>query len=580
MKVVKYLLLGAIGIVVLVVIAVVVLVATFDPNRYKPELARVVKEKTGRTLAIDGNIGLSFFPSIGVAVGKASLSEPGSSRTFASIDQARISLALLPLLSKQVVVDRVTLSGLNVELVQHKDGKTNFGDLAGAGGRAKPEAKPAPRQEAVSLDIAGVDIRSSTVGWRDEASGSRYKASVAEFTTGRIASGVPGKLALSARVEATQPKTDLQVKLSSGYRLDLEKQSFAFSGIDLKISDGAPGSTAPATSLKGDLEFDASPQALRFNLAADRLNLDRYLPPPSKAGASGSAGAPAAASGAEQPIDLSALKGLNLKGSLKVGELVVSNVKTEKVDIGLRAEGGKVDVSPLAASLYQGSFSGAASVNANSDRFALKGKLAGVAVGPLLHDALNNDLLEGRGDVTLDVQTGGTTVSAMKKALAGGAGFSLRDAALKGINLEEAIRKARALAGSKAAAEQGANRGERTDFTELSASFVIKNGVAHNEDLSAKSPLLRISGSGDVNIGANSIDYLAKASVVGTATGQGGKELASVRGITVPVKITGALEAPKFRVDLATTAREAVKEKAEEKLKERARDRLKGLLRR
>jgi AsmA protein len=579
MKAIKYVLLGVIGIVVLAAIAVAVIVATFDPNKYKPELARVVKEKTGRTLAIDGSIGLSFYPNIGVAVGKVSLSEPGSNRVFASIDQARVSLALLPLLSRQVVVDRLTLSGLNVELVQHKDGKTNFADLAGAGGKAKPEAKQAPREEAVRLDIAGIDIRSSTVGWRDEASGSRYKASVAEFTTGRIASGVPGKLSLSARVEATQPKADMQLRLSSGYRLDLEKHSFAFSGIDLRISDGAPGSTAPATSLQGDVEFDASPQALRFDLAADRLNLDRYLPPPAKAGARGAA-APAAAGGAEQPIDLSALKGLNLKGSLKVGELVVSNVKTEKVDIGLRAEGGRVEVTPIAASLYQGNFSGAASVNANSDRYALKGKLAGVAIGPLLHDALNNDLLEGRGEVALDVQTGGRTVGAMKKALAGGASFSLRDAALKGINLEEAIRKAQALAGSKAAAEQGANRGERTDFTELSASFVIKNGVAHNEDLSAKSPLLRISGSGDVDIGANAVDYIAKASVVGTATGQGGRELANLRGVTVPVKISGALEAPRFRVDLATTAREAVKKKAEEKLKERARDRLRDLLQR
>jgi AsmA protein len=580
MKAVKYVLLAALGIVVLAVIAIAVIVATFDANKYKPELARVVKEKTGRTLAIDGSIGLSFYPSIGVAVGKLSLSEPGSSRVFASIDQARVSLALLPLLSRQVVVDRLTLSGLNVELVQHKDGKTNFGDLAGAGGKAKPEAKQAPREEAVRLDIAGIDVRSSTVGWRDEASGGRYKASVAEFTTGRVASGVPGKLSLSARVEATQPKADMQVRLSSGYRLDLEKQSFAFSGIDLRISDGAPGSTAPVTSLQGNLEFDASPQALRFNLAADRLNLDRYLPPPAKAGAPRSAAAPAAAGGAEQPIDLSALKGLKLKGSLKVGELVVSNVKTEKVDIGLRAEGGRVEVTPIAASLYQGNFSGAASVNANSDRYELKGKLAGVAIGPLLHDALNNDLLEGRGEVALDVQTGGRTVGAMKKALAGGASFSLRDAALKGINLEEAIRKAQALAGSKAAAEQGANRGERTDFTELSASFVIKNGVAHNEDLSAKSPLLRISGSGDVDIGANAVDYLARASVVGTATGQGGRELANLRGVTVPVKISGALEAPRFRVDLATTAREAVKQKAEEKLKERARDRLRDLLKR
>jgi AsmA protein len=217
-------------------------------------------------------------------------------------------------------------------------------------------------------------------------------------------------------------------------------------------------------------------------------------------------------------------------------------------------------------------------VNANTHRLALKAQLGGVAIGPLLRDALNNDLLEGRGNVALDVQTGGSTVGAMKKALSGSASLALRDGALKGVNLDSAIRKARSL-GSKPA-EQKAERTERTDFAELGASFVIKNGVAHNEDLSAKSPLLRLSGSGDVNIGANSIDYVAKASVVGSSGGQGGKEAAELRGVTVPVKITGPLDAPRFRVDLGATIGGAVKQKAEEKLKERVQDRLKGLLRR
>jgi len=236
-------------------------------------------------------------------------------------------------------------------------------------------------------------------------------------------------------------------------------------------------------------------------------------------------------------------------------------------------------MNPLSASLYQGKLAGAASVNANGNRVALKGDLGGVAIGPLLHDALNNDLLEGRGNLALDVQAAGVTVSAMKKALAGNAKLSLRDGALKGINLTEALRKARALAG-RPVADQGSSRGERTDFSEIDASFVIKNGVAHNDDLSGKSPLLRLAGSGDVNIGADSIDYVARVSVVETAGGQGGKELAELRGVTVPVKISGPLAAPRFRVDLGATVRDTVKQKAEEKLRERAQERLRDFLKR
>jgi AsmA protein len=68
--------------------------------------------------------------------------------------------------------------------------------------------------------------------------------------------------------------------------------------------------------------------------------------------------------------------------------------------------------------------------------------------------------------------------------------------------------------------------------------------------------------------------------VVATSSGQGGKDLAELRGVTVPVKVSGPLDAPRFRADLRATVGDAVKQRAEEKLKERAQDRLKNLLRR
>src|SRR5258706_3618248 len=310
------------------------------------------------------------------------------------------------------------------------------------------------------------------------------------------------------------------------------------------------------------------------------ISLARWPPPPSKPAASAPKGASPSSTKPEEPIDLSALKALTLKGELKIEQLIASNVKLENLHLGVKAAGGKVDAEPLTADLNQGKLSGAASVNANTNRFSMKAQLGGVAVGPLLRDALNNNLLEGRGDVALDVQTGGASVSAMKKALSGTAKLALRDSGLKGVNLGELLRKAKSLRGSNPPPEQGASAAERTDFTELQASFVIKNGVAHNEDLSAKSPLMRLAGSGDIDIAANSIDYLVKASVVASSSGQGGKELGELRGVTVPVKITGPLDAPRFRADLGAAAGDAVKQRAEEKLKERVQDRLKGLLRR
>lgn len=223
-------------------------------------------------------------------------------------------------------------------------------------------------------------------------------------------------------------------------------------------------------------------------------------------------------------------------------------------------------------------------MNANGNLFGLKQQLSGVAIGPLLRDATGKDMMEGKGNVQMDVQTSGATVSALKKALAGTAGLNLRDGAIKGINLAESFRKAKSVLGAKGATEQGANKADKTDFSEMSASFVIRGGIAHNEDLSAKSPFLRLGGVGDINIGADSMDYLAKATVVNTSGGQGGKELDSMKGLTVPVRLSGPFDALKYKIDFGAMVSDQVKQqvqqKVQEKLQEQLGDKLKGLFKR
>src|SRR5262252_1713609 len=103
----KYALIGLGVVVLLLVVAAAILAATFDPNKYKPVIIKAVQESKQRTLSIPGEIRLTFFPKLGASLGKLSLSERNSSATFASIDSARVSVALLPLLRKQVVVDHV-----------------------------------------------------------------------------------------------------------------------------------------------------------------------------------------------------------------------------------------------------------------------------------------------------------------------------------------------------------------------------------------------------------------------------------------------------------------------------------------
>ncbi len=148
-KIIKYILLVVGGIALVFAAAVAYILVTVNPNDYKPKIIKLVKEKTHRDLRLDGDIKLTVFPSIGLSLSKISLSEFRSDRQFMSVDNARVSLALIPLLSRRVVVNEVALSGAKAELVKRKDGKLNIDDLISAGG-AQPEKPAAPEQPAAA----------------------------------------------------------------------------------------------------------------------------------------------------------------------------------------------------------------------------------------------------------------------------------------------------------------------------------------------------------------------------------------------------------------------------------------------
>ena len=95
MKILRYALIGIAVIVVIVIGVVAYIAATFDPNQYKPQIVQAVKDKTQRTLKLDGEIKLSFFPSVGGRLGKATLSERASDKQFAGVEDSGELLSLV-----------------------------------------------------------------------------------------------------------------------------------------------------------------------------------------------------------------------------------------------------------------------------------------------------------------------------------------------------------------------------------------------------------------------------------------------------------------------------------------------------
>ncbi|MDP1997274.1 MAG: AsmA family protein, partial [Gallionella sp.] len=267
-KTLKYGLLGTGAVVGIVVAGAIYVAATFDPNDYKEQIIRAVKESKQRDLRLDGNITLSFFPNIGANVGKVALSEFNSEKQFAAIDSARVSLALLPLLSGQAVVNEVAVSGLQAALVKRKDGTTNIDDLLGK------DEKETGGKQPVKFDIAAVSIEKTSLTYRDEGSGAQYAIKDLSLHTGRIANGVPSKIDLSAGVQANQPKLDINTQLKTTLIFDLDKQLYRLEGLDLQAGGTALDISNFKLKANGDVNADMSAQAFgakKFTLNASGM---------------------------------------------------------------------------------------------------------------------------------------------------------------------------------------------------------------------------------------------------------------------------------------------------------------------
>lgn len=810
-KLLKYSLFGIGGLVLLVAILLAVVSATFNPNDYKPLIVKLVQEKKQRTLHIDGDIKLTFWPKIGADLGKISLSEHNGDQEFASINGAKVSLAVLPLLKKELVVDTIYVDGVKAHIVRFKDGTTNFDDLL---------SKDKEESQQIKFDVDGVNVTNSAVSFKDEKTGASYALNNFNLKTGHVALKQAFDLATDFDLVASQPKVNASAKIKGNFMADPDDKHLVVKGLDAAISgdlatltkadiklsgdvDAKPENTEllvdsfklavsgnlqgaklnaelaapkltvlkdevsgkeasisltqekgsditkaklvladikgspkslqssgisgeftvkqgehniegkfsspftgnleqlifdlpklagnldvkdPAlpngaikgefalklhadvkqqqvnsdfnlaidnTKLKGDVAVASFSQPnIKFNLNADQLDLNKLLGAPkakteTKSTASSKpadlsalkslllqgniaighivydhyvlsglslgvkadgeqlnvkpfavkldetqikggfgisrfakpiyhfdvdidkldadryisktetkANQPATKADPNAPIDLSALKQINADGELRIGWLKLANVKSTNVRIKLQADDGVAQLAPFSANLYEGAMTGSLKVDARSTpSIAFKQNMSNIAIGPLLVDAINNDMLNGKGTLNVDVTTQGDTVAALKKSLGGSAAVNLADGAVKGIDIAGTLRGVKdKLNVLKSQSKVDGDKTKKTDFSEMVASFNIKNGVAHNEDLSMKAPLFRIAGNGDIDIANETLNYTAKPTVVASLKGQGGAGLDDLSGLTIPVKLTGTFTKPEYAIDFAGLA--------------------------
>ncbi|MCW8988643.1 MAG: AsmA family protein, partial [Gammaproteobacteria bacterium] len=115
------------ALILILTIAVVGFAVVFNPNDYKDDIITLVKEKTGRTLSIPGDISLSLFPWIGIDLGEIEISNAQGfgKQPFAKMEHLQVRAKLWPLFKQQLEADTIVIEGLKLNLAKNSQGITN-----------------------------------------------------------------------------------------------------------------------------------------------------------------------------------------------------------------------------------------------------------------------------------------------------------------------------------------------------------------------------------------------------------------------------------------------------------------------
>lgn len=246
------------------------------------------------------------------------------------------------------------------------------------------------------------------------------------------------------------------------------------------------------------------------------------------------------------PFNMALLGVADTDAKLQVGKLIFNDIKVGASSLTVDLKNRVMKTSFDEVQLYDGHGKGFVNVDATGKAANIGANFAldSLSALPFLTDAADMKWLSGKAKVGMQLAATGTSQLELVQTLNGRTDVKFADGAIVGFNVPGAIRGISQgnLSGLKAAPT------EKTDFSELSASFNIVNGVAQNQDLQMVSPLLRVTGAGAVHLPPRTVDYTVKPKIVASLQGQ--QSTQGLNGLEIPVRISGAWSKPKIEPDL------------------------------
>ncbi|WP_422136238.1 AsmA family protein [Endozoicomonas sp. ALD040] len=345
------------GIIILVVAAALILPKVIDPNNYRDDISKMVYDNTGLTLTIDGPIGWSVFPWLGLSLEQVNVKGADNSE-LARLGTAEVSVKLLPLLSKKVEMQTARLIGLDLNLVRNESGQGNWEVSRKTG--SEPVAtetttvvSPEGTTEStpLELDIANVSVEGLVIRYDDESTGKTYLVDQAGLETGAIRNNEPFDFNLKARIKSSEPDLTLMTGITGVLKFSLKEGTYDLQ--DLKISanpaaDNLVGTSTETLQIVGALNVQQQPLMVKGHLDVTQFNPGKFLkeikillPPMADPGAMTQLAFKSSfntdgKSFSADKLDLT-LDGFNLDGFFKIGNL-------QQQDMTFQFKGGDLNL--------------------------------------------------------------------------------------------------------------------------------------------------------------------------------------------------------------------------------------------
>jgi AsmA protein len=265
---------GFLSVLLILVASAAILLSTMvNSDWLKNQISQYVKSTTGRDLIIKGTLHASFWPRLGVTVDDVSLSNPAgfSGENFLFAHKLTISAELMPLLHRQLTVNRATLNDAVINLQKNSQGQTNwsFKPSQKKSSLANQTTATHNTEKSMQFDIAALALAHTTIHYSDAQTRQNLSLENVNITADNLSSDQPFPLR-GDFTYITEQKSKTAIKLDSLALYDSTTALITLNNIDLRLKP----TNFPAIAIKGDIKANLNTSAIKISpLTLEMANL-------------------------------------------------------------------------------------------------------------------------------------------------------------------------------------------------------------------------------------------------------------------------------------------------------------------